>query len=293
MAARKSTLGRNLDALLGPKATTAKSTSAHKEGQLLKLPVEYLQTGKYQPRNAIVEDEALQELAASIKAQGIIQPIVVRPAGERRYEILAGERRWRAAQLAGLSEVPVVVREVADKAAIAIALIENIQRENLNPIEEATALERLINEFSLTHQQAADAVGRSRAAVSNLLRLMNLNPEVKALLAAKKLEMGHARALLALTLDEQQQVANMIIARQLSVRETESSIRRIQQNASKRPSAPLSTAFLQLQDVLSVTLGSQVTLKPGRNGSGQVVIHYKDRDQLAAITTQLGITENA
>ncbi|MFP5507147.1 MAG: ParB/RepB/Spo0J family partition protein, partial [Gammaproteobacteria bacterium] len=250
MATKKRGLGRGLDALLGggakaapvapaPAATAAIPAGEPVDGSLRKLPVDLIQRGKYQPRHDM-HQESLQDLADSIKAQGVVQPIVVRPIGpgtgnQTRYEIIAGERRWRAAQLAGLQDIPAVVRDVPDRAAIAMALIENIQRENLNPLEESRALHRLIREFELTHQEAAEAVGRSRAAVSNLLRLLELTEDVKELVEAGKLEMGHARALLALAGAAQTQAARQIVAKGLSVRETERLVKRLQAEAGKPP----------------------------------------------------------
>src|SRR6185295_1481328 len=242
MATKRRSLGRGLGALLGqPEPDDESPVAAQPPGdeELQKLPVDLLQRGKYQPR-IDMRPETLQELADSIKAQGVVQPIVVRPldasagaAGHVRYEIIAGERRWRAAQLAGLHEIPAVIRRVNDEAAIAMALIENIQRENLNPLEEARALERLISEFGITHQQAADAVGRSRAAVSNLLRLLELPQEITALVEHRDLEMGHARALLGLTQRRHQvEVGTLVAKRGLSVRDTEGMVRGILNKAS-------------------------------------------------------------
>jgi len=247
MIQKKPTLGRGLADLLGqmsaprPVSTAdgpqrpSASGAAPPVEELARLPLDVLQRGRYQPR-VDMRPETLEELAASIKAQGVVQPIVVRPiaapaGGEsQRYEIIAGERRWRAAQIAGLADIPAVIRHIPDEAAIAVALIENIQRESLNPLEEARALERLITEFELTHAQAAEAVGRSRAAVSNLLRLLELAPEVGALLERRELEMGHARALLALSARRQQaEVATIVAKKSLSVRETEALVRRMQQ----------------------------------------------------------------
>ncbi|MGH8363705.1 MAG: ParB/RepB/Spo0J family partition protein, partial [Gammaproteobacteria bacterium] len=232
MALKRKGLGRGLDALLGGALPAAADQGAIEE--LRAIPVDLIQPGKYQPRMHM-HAESLQDLADSIKAQGLVQPIVVRPLGdataqpaaERHYEIIAGERRWRAAQIAGLHHVPAVVRDVPDRAAIAIALIENIQRENLNPLEEAQALQRLTDEFSMTHQQAAEAVGRSRAAVTNLLRLLELTAEAKELVERGDLEMGHARALLALKGTAQTEAARRVVARHLSVRDTENLVRRL------------------------------------------------------------------
>ncbi len=237
-----------------------------------------------------MDEEALQELAASIRAQGVLQPVVVRPmSGTGRYELVAGERRWRAAQLAGLQDIPAVIRDVPDQAAMAIALIENIQRENLNPVEEAHALHRLIDEFDMTHQQAADAVGRSRAAVSNLLRLLDLSADVKALLENGDLEMGHARALLSLTSDQQGQVARQVVAKGLSVRETEHLVRRLQQTASSgRPASPSTDPDIRrLQDDLSAQLGAMVKIQHTARGKGRLVVHYNSLDELDGILNHI------
>ncbi len=226
---KKRGLGKSLDALLSYTSTevqTSADTEDQIQDQLTQMQVEQIQRGKYQPRRDM-DPQALEELANSIRSQGIIQPLIVRPVGNK-YEIIAGERRWRAAQLAGLTEVPVIVRHIPDEAAIAIALIENIQRENLNPIEEATALQRLINEFGMTHQQVADAVGKSRTSVTNLLRLLALPEEVKSMLERGLLEMGHARTLITLPESVQLEAAEMIVSRGLSVRETENLVRQLQ-----------------------------------------------------------------
>lgn len=241
MAAKRRTLGRGLDALLSPAAQAPAGDRAEAQ-ELRAIPVDLLQRGKYQPRTDM-RPESLEELADSIRAQGVVQPIVVRPVGAgtgtgQSYEIIAGERRWRAALLAGLAEIPAVIRDVPDEAAVAMALIENIQRENLNPLEEARALERLISEFDMTHQQAAGAVGRSRAAVSNLLRLLDLGEEIKTLVESRQIEMGHARALLGLPDTKLQAVAARdVVSRGLSVRETERLVRKLAAGP-KAPAAP-------------------------------------------------------
>jgi ParB family chromosome partitioning protein len=289
MATRKKGLGRGLDALLGSKtagvtteapAATGKAT----EGDLRELPIDLLQRGQYQPR-VDMHTESLDELAESIRSQGVVQPIVVRPVGNDKYEIIAGERRWRAAQLAGLQDIPAVVREVDDRAAIAMALIENIQRENLNPMEEANAIKRLIDEFELTHQQAAEAVGRSRTGVSNLLRLLDLNPEVKQLLEDGTLEMGHARALLALKDQQQTEAARRVASKGLSVRETEQLVRKLQ--APKKPKKPaedkIDPNIRHLQSELSDKLGASVKLQHASNGKGKLVIQYNSLDELDGI----------
>ena len=282
-------LGRGLDALLGGDraAATATSDAAHNKESLRQLPVECLQRGKYQPRTHMDQD-ALAELAASIKAQGIVQPIVARALGGEAYEIIAGERRWRAAQLAGLATVPVVVREIPDEAAIAITLIENIQRENLNPVEEAQALARLSEEFGLTHQEVADSVGRSRAAVSNLLRLLTLNADVRAALEQGQLDMGHARALLALTGGAQSDAARQVIARKLSVRETEALVRRLAgERVAPGPAKTVDADIRQLQDRLSEQLGARVAIQHAASGKGRLVIEYGSSDELEGILARI------
>src|SRR6516225_5319508 len=273
MMPRKPSLGRGLADLLGTRAATATAAAPVPVGEeLTKLPLDLLQRGRYQPR-IDMRPETLSELADSIKSQGVVQPIVVRPLeppgnGEsQRYEIIAGERRWRAAQMAGLTEIPAVIRHIPDDAAIAVALIENIQRENLNPLEEARALSRLVSEFSLTHQQAADAVGRSRAGVSNLLRLLELAPEVCELLEKRTLEMGHARALLALTQRRQQtEVAALVAKKGLSVRETEALVRRLQSPPGSRADGDASARdpnVERLERDLADKLGARVAIQQG------------------------------
>lgn len=289
MSARRRTLGRGLDALLSsPSSDTAGPPVA--DGQLRSLPVDQLQRGQYQPRMDM-RPESLDELASSIRAQGVVQPIVVRAlteaAGQARYEIIAGERRWRAAQLAGLQEIPAVVREVGDSAAVAMSLIENIQRENLNPLEEARALERLIDEFDMTHQLAADAVGRSRAAVSNLLRLLDLCPEAKSLVESRKLEMGHARALLALSdAGEQAAAARKVAAAAMSVRETERLVKRLAAHtgAPGEKAAPRKDPDIQrLEADLGDRLGASVSIRHGAGGKGKLVIGYNSLDEFEGI----------
>ncbi len=288
MIRKKGGLGRGLDALLGAGAVArseAPSDSASSE-VLRSLPVERIAKGRYQPRQDLREDTLL-ELADSIRAQGLVQPVVVRPLGEGRYELIAGERRWRAAQLAGLREVPAVIREVSDQAAIAMALIENIQREDLNPLEEAAALQRLIAEFSLTHQQAAEAVGRSRAAVTNLLRLLELSDEVQLLVRDRKLDMGHARALLSLPPALQREAAHQVLLRGLSARETEELVRRLRQEAAPSQAKPLDPNIRSLQDDLSERLGARVQLRHDTSGKGRVVIHYNSLDELDGIIARV------
>lgn len=262
---------------------------AASEGPLRDVPVEWLQRGKYQPRRDMRQD-ALEDLAASIKSQGVMQPIVVRSVSKDRFEIVAGERRWRAAQLAGLSEVPVLVRDVPDETAMAMALIENIQREDLNPMEEALALLRLQKEFELTHQEIGELVGKSRSAVSNLLRLTSLREEVQRMLENGDIEMGHARALLALPADQQSQAAATIVAKGLSVRQTESLVRRLMQeaNAAKTQEPQrIDPDIRKLQDDLSERLGAAVALQHGAKGKGKLVIKYNSLDELDGILNHI------
>jgi len=286
MAKRKPGLGKNLTALLGSGATTQEAEEGVEgggDGDLRNLAVDLIQRGKYQPRQDMHPD-TLEELADSIRAQGVVQPIVVRPIGGGRYEIIAGERRWRAAQLAGLHQIPAVIRDVPDSAAVAMALIENIQREELNPMEEAGALQRLINEFEMTHQGAAEAVGRSRAAVSNLLRLLTLNEDVKRMLENGDLEMGHARALLALEGEVQSQAARTVAGKGLSVRETERLVKRLQAPAAPEPhAAPADPDVQRLEQDISERLGARVAIRHGARGKGSVVIHYNTLDELDGI----------
>ena len=302
MTTKKPTLGRGLADLLG-QARPSASASASATGdtapvrvradqELARLPLDLLQRGRYQPRMDM-RPETLSALADSIRAQGVVQPIVVRPVGAldelgvQRYEIIAGERRWRAAQLAGLAEIPAIIRQVPDDAAIAMALIENIQRENLNPLEEGRALERLISEFGLTHQQAADAVGRSRAAVSNLLRLLELPPEVCERLEKRELEMGHARALLGLPQRRQQiEVAALVAGKGLSVREAENLVRRMVEPAKPSNAAAavaIDPNIQRLEDQLGERLGAPVSIEHARAGHGRVVIRYHSLDELDGI----------
>ncbi|MDP2027262.1 ParB/RepB/Spo0J family partition protein [Sulfuriferula sp.] len=272
-------LGRGLDALLGGDEAPVMTNS------LRNLGVAQLQAGKYQPRTHM-DQGSLQALADSIKVQGLIQPILVREIADQRYEIIAGERRWRAAQLAGLSEVPVVIKVVADEAALAMALIENIQREDLNPLEEAGGIQRLIEEFGLTHQTAAEAVGRSRSAVSNLLRLLNLAKPVQDLLMTDKLDMGHARALLPLTQAQQSEAARAIVQKQLSVRETEKLVAQMQAPtpiASKKPDRDIQN----LEEALSDSLGTRVNIQPRKGGAGKLTIEYLSHEQLEVVLNKL------
>ncbi len=291
----KKRLGRGLDALLSKPVseTAALSSSGSSEG-LRELPVELLQRGQYQPRVDIRQD-TLEDLAKSIKAQGVVQPIVARPIsgkGTQKYEIVAGERRWRAAQMAGLQEIPAVVREIPDEAAIAMALIENIQREDLNPLEEARALDRLIREFDLTHAEAAEAVGRSRAAVSNLLRLQELSDKVKPMLEARQLEMGHARALLAISNSVQQlDAARQVVKKGLSVRETERLVRSmLDKSGTKKAEKPADSGnadIRRLEIEVSEKIGAKVRVNHTKKGSGRVVISYNSLDELDGILKHL------
>jgi ParB family chromosome partitioning protein len=297
MATKKRGLGRGLNELLaGSKLATevvSEGTAAAdlEKERLRNIPVDLMQRGKYQPR-IDMHPESLQELADSIKAQGVVQPIVVRPIGDKRYEIIAGERRWRASQMAGLQDVPCVVRDVPDQAAMAMALIENIQRENLNPLEEARALQRLILEFELTHQQAAEAVGRSRAAVSNLLRLLELEEEVRTLVEHGDLEMGHARALLALQGEAQREAARHVVAQGLSVRETERLVKRNQEpHHAKAPKPAVDPNVKRLEEELSEKLAARVDIQHGAKGKGKVVIHYNSLDELDGILSHMGKSE--
>lgn len=287
MAAKKRGLGRGLDALLSNSTPEpAADTSASKQSRtnlLQELPVDKIQRGKYQPRIDI-EPESLQELAESIKAQGVMQPIVVRPISDKKYEIIAGERRWRATQLAGLDTIPVIIKNVPDEAAIAMALIENIQREDLNPIEEAAALQRLQQEFELTQQEVAAAVGKSRSTVANLLRLMSLQPDVRKMLEHGDLEMGHARALLALSGGEQSQGAKLVVSKGFSVRQTEAMVRSLLEKSDKPTiEKQLDPNIRQLQDDLSQKLGAKVQIRHGSKGKGSLILSYNSLDELDGI----------
>jgi ParB family chromosome partitioning protein len=306
MAIKKRGLGRGLDALLGPATRPARpesepesdtgaeavvatapaaSVSRDVDGALRPLPVDVIQRGRYQPR-VDMHPESLQNLADSIREQGVVQPIVVRSIGDGRYEIIAGERRWRAAQQAGLHEIPAVIRDVEDRAAIAIALIENIQRENLNPLEEARALKRLIDEFEMTHEQAAQAVGRSRVAVSNLLRLLDLEDTVKGMVERRELEMGHARALLALNGVRQVEAARQVIARGLTVRATDRLVQELQRMDDPRKSSVKASRDPDIQRLearLSDRLGASVLIRHGTGGKGRLEIRYNSLDELDGI----------
>jgi ParB family chromosome partitioning protein len=297
MATKRPSLGRGLEALLGTPTASAEqppgsAAAPRLDEELARIPVDLLQRGRYQPR-LDMRPESLQELADSIRAQGVVQPIVVRPVAAQRtgeplrYEIIAGERRWRAAQMAGLHDLPAVIRHVPDSAAMAMSLIENIQRENLNPLEEARALDRLIREFEMTHQSAADAVGRSRAAVSNLLRLLELAEEVKTLVEQRQLEMGHARALLGFTVPRQQvEVAALVARKGLSVRETEALVRRMltrKDDDEDREPPRKDPNIGRLEQELAGKLGAKVQLQHSAKGRGKLVINYNSLDELDGI----------
>jgi ParB family chromosome partitioning protein len=278
--AKKRGLGRSLDALLVGSMTAEDDSSAKQKDKLSQIPLGEIQRGKYQPRREM-DPEALQDLANSIRAQGVIQPIVVRQILGGRYEIVAGERRWRAAQMAGLTEIPALIKEIPDNAAIAIALIENIQRESLNPIEEAFALQRLLDEFSMTHQQVAEAVGKSRTSVTNTLRLLALAEEVKSMLEHKQLEMGHARSLLTLEKAVQIEAAKTIVNKGLSVREAEELVRRLQSPAKSIDSAkPMDPDVRRMQQNLTQQLRLPVTIRCNAGGRGKVIIQYKNLTEL-------------
>lgn len=289
-AKKKKRLGRGLDALLG--STEPLSSNAGSSARATPpsdapntLPIEKLQRGEYQPRTNM-DAESLQELAASIQAQGIIQPILVRPIADHQYEIIAGERRWRAAQIAQLDEVPVLVRNIPDEATLAVALIENIQRENLNPIEEAVGLKRLMDEFDLTHEEMAKSVGRSRTAVTNLLRLLTLSNGAKGLLEQGHIEMGHARALLGLPIEMQDQAANEVYARRLSVRQTEALVRDYISPKKTSTKASKSPDIRSLEESLSEKLGTKVSVED-KKGKGKLVIEYKNLDILDGILAHI------
>lgn len=296
--AKKRGLGTGLDALLaGAASSKSQQTDAPQESEtpqvretLKQLPIEYLQPGRYQPRKDM-HPEALEELAASIRAQGIMQPIVVRPisatSADTRYEIIAGERRWRAAQIAELHEVPVIIKDVPDEAAIAMALIENIQRENLNPMEEARALHRLQEEFDLTQQQVADAVGKSRVTVTNLLRLMNLNEDVRTLLEHGDIDMGHARALLGLQGENQSEAARQVVSKALTVRQTEALVSKWHEPKKSKKEEPKNPDIDRLESKLGERLGAKVELKHNQKGKGKLVISYSSLDELDGILNHI------
>jgi ParB family chromosome partitioning protein len=293
---KKRGLGQNVNLFLSRTANTAteirevteSKVAPSKKDDLRQLPIEILQRGRYQPRREMAP-EAIQELADSIRTHGVLQPIIVRNIDKDNYEIIAGERRWRAAQIAGLTEIPVIIKNISDEATLAVALIENIQRENLNAMEEAIALQRLLDEFGMTHQQVAEAVGKSRTTVTNLLRLLNLAPEVKTLLEQKKIEMGHARALLALDIVKQIDAAQTIIRQNLSVRETERLV-----NSYNNPKLKTSATFKstdpdiqRLQNDISDKLGAKVFVQYNKRGKGKIIIHYNNLDELDGVLAKI------
>jgi ParB family chromosome partitioning protein len=291
MATKKNPLGRNLSSMLSKStlqhaAENAANISAGRD-TLREVPLDLITPGPYQPRS-IFDIDRLEELAESIRHQGVIQPVVVRVAEDDQYQLIAGERRWRAAQMAGIEKIPAIIREVPDEIAIAMALVENIQRENLNPIEEATALKRLVVEFQMTHQEAGEAVGRSRSAVSNLLRLLELSEEVRELVDARHLEMGHARALLTLDASLQAKAAREVVGKKLSVRETEQLVRRLKNPPQKRTQTQ-DPDIRHLQDRLSEKLCAKVSLSHNARGKGKMVISYNSADELEGILDQLGL----
>jgi len=286
MAAKKRGLGeRGLGALLANSRVNLEQTPASQDGELRDIALDLIQRGRYQPRRDM-DPAALQELADSIRQQGVMQPVVVRPLAAQRFELIAGERRWRAAQMAGLESIPAIIRDVSDEAAIAMALIENIQRENLNPIEEAFALQRLQDEFGLTQAQVAEAVGKSRTTITNLLRLIGLSEDVRLMLEHGDLEMGHGRAMLTLAPEQQMQVARQVVARSLSVRQTEALVRQLQQEKPDNGKAvkPRVDANIRaLQDDLAERLGARVAINHGQRGKGKLVIEYSSLDELDGI----------
>jgi ParB family transcriptional regulator, chromosome partitioning protein len=279
MNQKRKGLGRGLEALLG-------GDEAPRGDALTALPVGRIRPGRYQPRTRM-DQEALAELASSIKSQGLIQPVLVRPVDHDRYELIAGERRWRAAQMAGLQEIPALVREVADESALAMSLIENIQRENLNPMEEAAGLQRLVDEFRMTHEQAADAVGRSRSATTNLLRLLRLAKPVQGMVMEGVLEMGHARALLSLDGARQIEAANRIAARGLSVREAEALVGNMQRGQGPRRERKADRDLIRLEEEVSGRLGTTVEIRSGRKGRGKLIVHYSSLDHLDQLLKKL------
>ncbi|HDO1313943.1 ParB/RepB/Spo0J family partition protein [Aeromonas veronii] len=302
MTPKKRGLGKGLDALLSTSTAarqkqvmsdqrTEEAMAPTNQGELRKLPVEWLQSGKYQPRKDMSQD-ALEELANSIRAQGVIQPIVVRPLGEQSFEIIAGERRWRASQLARLEVVPCIVKDVPDEAAVAIALIENIQREDLNAIEEAVALQRLLTEFELTHQQVAEAVGKSRTTVTNLLRLNQLNDDVKRFVEHGDLDMGHARALLALSGQAQSELAKLVAQKGLTVRDTEKLVQKALEPAKARVEPARDPQIGYLERQLAEKIGNQVQLQPSKRDSGKLVISYENLSDLDRILGYFGVSES-
>ncbi|MDY6842021.1 MAG: ParB/RepB/Spo0J family partition protein [Pseudomonadota bacterium] len=286
MAAKKRGLGeRGLGALLAGSRVNLDQELKDHDGELREVPIDLIQRGRFQPRRDM-DPAALQELADSIRQQGVMQPVVIRPTAEGRYELIAGERRWRATQMAGLDSIPAIIRDVPDEAAIAMALIENIQRENLNPIEEAFALQRLQDEFGLTQAQVAEAVGKSRTTITNLLRLIGLSEDVRIMLEHGDLEMGHGRAMLTLAPELQMQVAKQVVAKSLSVRQTEALVRRVQQetpDSKSRRKGTVDPNIRVLQDDLAERLGARVSIDHGQRGKGKLVIEYSSLDELDGI----------
>jgi len=271
---------------VGKSNTAPQAEKAPRDGELRHIPIDLIQRGKYQPRMDMHED-ALTELAASIKQQGVMQPIVIRPISADRYEIIAGERRWRATQLAGLDSIPAIIKPVSDDAAIAMSLIENIQRENLNPIEEAVALKRLQDEFELTQQQVADAVGKSRATVTNLMRLINLSLDARVMLERGDIEMGHARALLALPQELQTHAARSVVGGGLSVRQTEALVRRLLSGPGKKTATPTNPDIRLLEQTLAEKIGAKVIVQHSAKGSGKLVLKYNSLDELDGIIAHI------
>ncbi|MBR7888107.1 ParB/RepB/Spo0J family partition protein [Marinomonas sp. A79] len=290
MTMKKRGLGRGLDALLAPQATKADAPSDGNSDEikgLTYLPIEWLSKGKFQPRRDMNPTQ-LEELAVSIRNQGIMQPIVVRLIAPNKYEIIAGERRWRAAKLAELSQVPVIIRHVEDADAVVLALIENIQREDLNPIEEAIALQRLVDDFQLTQQQVADTIGKSRSTIANLLRLLGLTPEVRRLLEHGDIEMGHARALLPLEHDQQIQAASQVVTKSLSVRETERLVKNIQSDQDNKKEAKAALPDLSADaERISQKINATVKIQPSAKGKGKVVIEYRNAEHLERLISEL------
>ncbi len=286
MAAKKRGLGRGLNALLGGSDTVEVMIRPQGENELREIDVDLIQRGPWQPRTHF-DEESLQELADSIGTQGVVQPIVLRPSVDGRYEIVAGERRWRASQLAGLQQIPAVIKRFDDQTAAAVSLIENIQRENLNPLEESTALQRLMNEFDMTHQQIADTVARSRAAVSNLLRLQDLNVDVKELLGTRVIDMGHARALLGVTGNSQSSLARMVAKKGLSVRETEQLVRKTLNPPAKPKKIKKDPDIKKLESRLSEQLGAAVNIRQKTQSKGHLEITYNSLDELEGILSKI------
>ena len=285
---KKPVLGRNLSSMLSQ--TTLRHVQEEARDELRNLPLDVIRPGRYQPRS-VFDEEKLAELADSIRAQGVVQPVVVRPVNDDEFELIAGERRWRAAQQAGIDDIPAVVRDVPDEVSVAMALIENIQREDLNPLEEATALRRLIDDFQMTHQEAAEAVGRSRAAVSNLLRLLELMQEVKDMIDMRLIEMGHARALLSLDDDLQIQAAREVVHKRLSVRETENLARRLQQSKKKKGSRRPDPDIVRLQNRMGEALGARVRIQHQASGKGKLVIMYNNSEEFEGILDRLDLSD--